>query len=109
MASTPKLERVVSDTERSIHEKKDVVMQKIEHENENLELPDSAKHAGGGLPPTEALKRFFDRIPLLSVPGIGNAGGELQSHHLLHLFSINRGTLIIPCLTYIVILYYDIH
>lgn len=77
MASTPKLERVVSDTERSIHEKKDVVMQKIERENENLELPDSAKHPGGGLPPTEALKRFFDRIPLFSVPGIGNAGGEL--------------------------------
>jgi hypothetical protein len=92
MASTPKLERVVSDTERSIHEKKDVVMQKIERENENLELPDSAKHPGGGLPPTEALKRFFDRIPLFSVPGIGNAGGELYPRHPLHPFSINMST-----------------
>ena len=86
MANTTRLERVVSETERSIHEKKDVVMQKIERENENLELADSAKHPGGGLPPTEALKRFFDRIPLFSVPGIGNAGGELHSCCPLHLF-----------------------
>jgi len=71
---TSKLERLVSDTERSIHEKKDVVMHKIEQENENLEVSDSEKPAGAGLPPTEALKRFFDRIPLFSVPGIGNAG-----------------------------------
>lgn len=75
---TSKLERLVSDTERSIHEKKDVVMHKIEQENENLEGSDSEKAAapGAGLPPTEALKRFFDRIPLFSVPGIGNAGGK---------------------------------
>lgn len=73
---TSKLERLVSDTERSIHEKKDVVMRKIEQENENLEVSDSKKPAGAGLPPTEALKRFFDRIPLFSVPGIGNARGK---------------------------------
>lgn len=76
MEDKSKLERLVSDTERSIGEKKAVVMHKIEKENEDLEAPDGEKPPGGGLPPTEALKRFFDRIPLFSVPGIGNAGGE---------------------------------
>jgi len=81
MEDKSKLERLVSDTERSIHEKKDVVQQKIEQENESLEAPDCEKPPGGGLPPTEALKRFFDRIPLFSVPGIGNAGGEILPLH----------------------------
>ena len=94
MEGASKLERVVSDTERSIHEKKDVVMQKIERENENLEVPDSAK-PGGGLPPTEALKRFFDRIPLVSVPGIGNSEGELQFRLPLNPFLRNRGSSVI--------------
>lgn len=76
MEDKPKLERLVSDTERNIHEKKDVVQQKIEKENESIDAEESEKPKGAGLPPTEALKLFFDRIPLLTVPGIDNAGGE---------------------------------
>lgn len=91
MEDKTKLERLVSDTERSIHEKKDVVMQKIEQENENLEAPDSAKPPGGGLPPTEALKRFFDRIPLFSVPGIGSAGGACHPLQSLQKLEQNTG------------------
>jgi len=79
MEDKPKLERLVSDTERNIHEKKDVVQQKIEKENESIDVEESEKPKGAGLPPTEALKRFFDRIPLFSVPGIDNAGGENPS------------------------------
>lgn len=75
MEKKSKMERLVSDTERSITEKKEVVLQKIEQENDASGA--SEKSGGAGLPPTEALKRFFDRVPLSSVPGIGNAGGKL--------------------------------
>jgi CBS domain-containing protein len=62
----------VSETERGILEKKEVVMQRLEKEDRRHDK--QAQKAGTALQPTEALKVFFDRIPLFSVPGIDNAG-----------------------------------
>lgn len=60
------LHRIISDTERGLEEKKASVLQ-------NLEQP--SKETSHVVQPTEALKIFFDRIPLHSVPGIRNEGG----------------------------------
>jgi hypothetical protein len=68
------MERLVSETERGILEKKEVVMQRLEKEDRRHDK--QAQKAGTALQPTEALKVFFDRIPLFSVPGIDNAGGR---------------------------------
>ncbi|CAK9203281.1 unnamed protein product [Sphagnum troendelagicum] len=66
------MERLVSETERGILEKKEVVMQRLEKEDRRHDK--QAQKARTALQPTEALKVFFDRIPLFSVPGIDNAG-----------------------------------
>jgi hypothetical protein len=68
------MERLVSETERGILEKKEVVMQRLEEEDRRHDK--QAQKARTALQPTEALKVFFDRIPLFSVPGIDNAGGR---------------------------------
>ncbi|CAK9863884.1 unnamed protein product [Sphagnum jensenii] len=66
------MERLVSETERGILEKKEVVMQRLEKEDRRHDK--QAQKTKTALQPTEALKVFFDRIPLFSVPGIDNAG-----------------------------------
>ncbi|CAK9203310.1 unnamed protein product [Sphagnum jensenii] len=66
------MERLVSETERGILEKKEVVMERLEKEDRRHDK--QAQKARTALQPTEALKVFFDRIPLFSVPGIDNAG-----------------------------------
>ncbi|XP_024366318.1 SNF1-related protein kinase regulatory subunit gamma-1 isoform X1 [Physcomitrium patens] len=73
MASKPELERLVSATERTVLEKKELVMNNIEEENKNLQAPDGEEIKGGGLQPTEALKQFFNHVSLFSAPGISNA------------------------------------
>ncbi len=69
-----KMERLVSETGRGILEKKEVVMQRLEKEDRRHDK--QAQKTRTALQPTEALKVFFDRIPLFSVPGIDNAGGR---------------------------------
>lgn len=83
MASKPELERLVSATERTVLEKKELVMNNIEEENKNLQAPDGEEIKGGGLQPTEALKQFFNHVSLFSAPGISNAEGDLRSSSTL--------------------------
>ncbi|KAL3686181.1 hypothetical protein R1sor_004203 [Riccia sorocarpa] len=65
------LKRVVSDTDRGLLQKKDAVAQNFEDISNEGEQGIAQLRA---LRPTEALKAFFERIPLHSIPGIDNSG-----------------------------------
>ncbi|KAL2654221.1 hypothetical protein R1flu_022349 [Riccia fluitans] len=65
------LRKLVSETDRGLLQKKDAVSQNVEH------LSKEGEHGSAQLRavrPTEALKAFFDRIPLQTIPGIKNTG-----------------------------------
>ncbi|MCO5574836.1 hypothetical protein L7F22_028629 [Adiantum nelumboides] len=75
------IRRTVSGTHRELSEKKGIVVEKlrmvqqeVQHEEGQSaeEESPSEEQALKGPPPSQALKVFFDRIPLSSIPGLKN-------------------------------------